>query len=260
MFRFSALVLREMIRQDGVMTDTAPQTAVPTTKAPGVRARVRAQLTAEIKASARRQLAVEGASSLSLRAIARELDMASSAIYRYFASRDDLLTALIIDAYDSVGTAVEQADVRSDQAEYRQRFIAIASAIRNWAHANPHEYALIYGSPVPGYAAPEDTVDPATRVPVALISVLVDSFAGRSGAGKVDLAPDDGLAASLAQLSEFVDHQVSAPVLAEGVRAWGEIFGLVSLELFGHFNNAVTDPGEFFTHAVASLADRTLAL
>ena len=242
------------------MSDTAPHAAAPTTKAPGVRARVRAQLTAEIKASARQQLAVEGASSLSLRAIARELDMASSAIYRYFASRDDLLTALIIDAYDSVGTAVEQADAAFDQADYRLRFIAMASAVRSWAHANPHEYALIYGSPVPGYAAPEDTVDPATRVPVALISVLVDSFAGRSGTGKVDLAPDEGLVASLAQLSEFVDHQVPAPVLAQGVRAWGEIFGLVSLELFGHFNNAVTDPGEFFTHAVSLLADRTLAL
>ncbi|MCL4152005.1 UNVERIFIED_CONTAM: hypothetical protein GTU68_056789, partial [Idotea baltica] len=125
-------------------------------KAPGVRARVRAELTAGIKASARRQLAEDGATSLSLRAIAREMDMASSAIYRYFASRDDLLTALIVDAYESVGLVVEQANAGQSQSDYRGRFIAIGRSVRVWAQANPHEYALIYGSPVPGYAAPKD--------------------------------------------------------------------------------------------------------
>ena len=143
-------------------------------KAPGVRARVRAELTAEIKAAATRQLASGGAASLSLRAIAREMGMASSAIYRYFASRDELLTALIIDAYHSIGVAVEEADATMERGDYAGRFRAIANAIRTWSQANPHEYALIYGSPVPGYAAPDDTIDPATRVPLALIAVLVD--------------------------------------------------------------------------------------
>lgn len=225
-------------------------------KAPGVRARVRAELTAAIKESARRQLATEGAASLSLRAIARELDMASSAIYRYFASRDDLLTALIIDAYDSVGSKVEAADAAIERTDYAARFISMAHAVRAWAHDNPHEYALIYGSPVPGYAAPADTIDPATRVPIALIAVLVDSL------GNPDRSRDDGsadLAASLSDLSEFVDDQLSPEALARGVRAWAELFGLVSLELFGHFNNAVTDAPAFFGHAVAALAERTLA-
>ena len=146
-------------------------------KAPGVRARVRAELTAEIKAAARRQLASEGASSLSLRAIAREMDMASSAIYRYFASRDELLTALIIDAYEAIGDAAATADKGCDPSAYRQRCVAVSAAVRSWAVANPHEYGLIYGSPVPGYAAPQDTIDPATRVPTVLLGILIDYVA-----------------------------------------------------------------------------------
>ncbi len=133
----------------------------------------------------------------------------------------------------------------------------MAAAIRTWAHENPHEYALIYGSPVPGYAAPDDTIDPAIRVPVALITVLVDHCGSPAGGdpGSGDAVVLDG---ALAQLLEFVEHQVPSPVLARGVQAWGEIFGLISLELFGHFNNAVTDPARFFDVAMQSLAERTL--
>ena len=80
----------------------------------GLRARVRAELMQEIKDEARLQIAQEGASSLSLRAIARHLDMVSSGIYRYFKSRDELLTALIVDAYEAIGSAVEAADEHFD--------------------------------------------------------------------------------------------------------------------------------------------------
>ncbi len=241
-----------------VMAETTSRTAG------GVRARVRAELTAEIKAVATRELADKGAAALSLRAIARELDMASSAIYRYFASRDELLTALIIDAYNKVGEAVEQADSTQDRDDYRGRFTAIASAIRSWAITNPHEYALIYGSPVPGYAAPEDTIDPAIRVSVALINTLVDAAGDDQSADSDDTDSSDtdaantGLAAALADVLAFTDHRLSPRSLARGIEAWGEIFGLISLELFGHFHNAVTDPEAFFNHAVDAMAERAL--
>src|ERR1700756_1738163 len=113
------------------------------------RERARAELTREIKEEARRQLAEVGAHGLSLRAVARELGMVSSALYRYFPSRDDLLTALIIDAYDAIGSAAEAAIAASAGAPARERWAAACRAIRAWAVANPHEYALIYGSPVP---------------------------------------------------------------------------------------------------------------
>ena len=114
--------------------------------------------TSEIKAEARRQLAAGGAQQLSLRAVARELGMVSSAVYRYFPSRDDLLTALIIDAYDALGEAAEAAAGRLRQTAVRARWTAACHAVRDWAKAHPHEYALIYGSPVPGYQAPQETI------------------------------------------------------------------------------------------------------
>ena len=129
--------------------------------APGVRARVRAELTREIAEVARRHLASDGAAALSLRAVARELGMASSAVYRYFPSRDDLLTALIIDAYDALGEAAEKADAERPRADLLGRWQAACAAVRAWALDHPHEYALVYGSPVPGYAAPEATIGPA---------------------------------------------------------------------------------------------------
>src|SRR3954454_1962832 len=119
----------------------------------GARARARIEITAAIKDEARRQLAAGGAAALSLRAVARELGLVSSALYRYFPSRDDLLTALIIDAYDSLGAAAEAAAVANGTAGPRSGWRAVCHAIRDWARQNPHEYALIYGSPVPGYQA-----------------------------------------------------------------------------------------------------------
>src|SRR6201986_5001671 len=161
------------------------------------RERARAELTQEIKDEARRQLALSGADGLSLRAVARELGMVSSALYRYFPSKDDLLTALIIDAYDAVGEQVEAAiaavpeePVREEPVPggaarggaaiqaVRERWLAGGRAGRGGGRAPPHEYALIYGSPVPGYQAPESTIGPAARVPIAMIGVLRDA-AGR---------------------------------------------------------------------------------
>src|SRR3954471_14523372 len=106
---------------------------VPTT----ARERVRAELTAEITEAARRQLAEVGAAALSLRAVARELGMASSALYRYFPSRDDLRTRRIIDGYDALGETAEKADVPT--APPAERWLAICRAVRTWAREHPHE-------------------------------------------------------------------------------------------------------------------------
>lgn len=190
--------------------------------------------------------------------------MASSAIYRYFASRDELLTSLIIDAYDAIGGVVEAADASCERDDHRGRFRAMARSIRAWAHANPHEYALIYGSPVPGYQAPQDTIDPAVRVPVALLGVVVDRFGNpksdSSAPEQSTWAGDEtGLGDALADLGRFTDHRVAPDHLAQAVAAWGQILGLVSLELFGHFTNAVSDPEVLFAHTVSEVADRVFA-
>ena len=156
---------------DGGRRPSAPRTA---------RERARAEITAEILDAARGHLATDGAPALSLRAIARDLGMASSALYRYFKSRDELLTRLIIDAYDSLGAAAEASEVTIDRNDLAGRFTDICEAVRAWALAHPNEYALIYGSPVPGYVAPADTVPPATRVTTLLLTIIVDAAtAGR---------------------------------------------------------------------------------
>src|SRR6266568_5710232 len=159
---------------------------MPKKTAASIRARVRAEMIDEIKDAARRQLATEGA-NLSLRAIARELGMVSSALYRYFASRDDLLTALLIDAYNAIGEVAERADATvADRLSLTGRWLTVAHAWRDWALANPAEYALIHGSPVPGYAAPQDTVGPASRRFLVIAAIIRDGQ--QSGA----LAPSGG--------------------------------------------------------------------
>jgi AcrR family transcriptional regulator len=218
------------------------------------RERARAELTREIKDEAKRQLAVAGADGLSLRAVARSLGMASSALYRYFASRDDLLTALIIDAYNSLGAAVESA--AGGEGGPRDRWTAACWAVRAWARSNPHEYALIYGSPVPGYRAPEATVGPASRMPLAFIGILGEAGA-RAPRGALPVQgtlAEQGavIAAALARAGNR-GQGVPADIMVRGMMAWTQLFGMVSFELFGQFVGSFDPPEAFFAHAVAEM-------
>ena len=210
----------------------------------GVRARARAALTAEIKAAARRQVAESGAASLSLRAVARELGMVSSAVYRYYPSRDELLTALIVDAYNDVGAVAEAA--AAGDAPFAERWAAVAGAIRDWARRNPHDYALVYGSPVPGYRAPEVTIPAAARVGVVALGLLEDGVV----AGEVRPDPAAALPApvrdDLAVLRRAVAPHVPDDVLVRGLGAWAQMFGTITLELFGHMHNVIHDLDAFF--------------
>lgn len=221
---------------------TGPVAALDPTPVPRTaRERARAEITGEILASARRHLADEGAAALSLRAIARDLGMASSAVYRYVPSRDDLLTRLIVEAYDSLGAAAEAAESEVARDDLHGRFVAIGRAVRDWALEHPHEYALIYGSPVPGYRAPQDTIPPASRVPTLLVGVLHDALA----ADRVMLPTDADAAAvaatALAPLAGALPPDLPPGVMAGGILAWSSLFGLVSFELFGHLHNVVTE-------------------
>jgi AcrR family transcriptional regulator len=227
--------------------------ARPANRSATVRERARAELTREIKEEARRQLAQVGAAALSLRSVARELGMVSSALYRYYPSKEDLLTALIIDAYDAVGEVAEQAVASGGSA--RERWIAACRAIRGWARAHPHEYALIYGSPVPGYRAPEATIGPATRVPLALLGLLRDAKPPREANGPEVSRALAGQAAAVAGLiGGTAGDTVRPDVLVRGAVAWGQLFGLVSFELFGQYVGSFDPADDLFEYAVAQLA------
>lgn len=199
----------------------------------------------EIKSAARRQLATDGA-NLSLRAIAREMDMVSSAIYRYFASRDDLLTALIIDCYNEMGEAAEQA-VAFDGTPM-QRWLAYGHGMRDWALTHPAEYALLYGSPVPGYKAPQDTIGPASRTTNVLVGMLTQVH-------PEGLDQDLPIPAEVEQELARFEVPASDALLMRGITAWVQLFGLISFELFGRLNNLIEESRRsFFDHQLRVMA------
>ena len=211
-----------------------------------------------IKSTSRRLMAEKGASGLSLREVAREMGVVSSALYRYFATRDDLLTALIVDAYNDLGEFAERAALRVPRSEPRRRLHAAASAIRKWAKTNPNEYALLYGSPVPGYEAPQFTVEPAARVALVLGSIVADAWQQSNG----EAVPDDD-ESTMKGLLETRNLDEAMPGVPEPVRAlslmvWSQIFGCISFELFGHYKGSVRNANRFFAIVVDEAANLVL--
>lgn len=230
---------------------------MPATTAPSTaRERARVEITREILDTAREHLAKDGAAALSLRAVARDLGMVSSAIYRYVPNRDSLLTMLIIDAYDSLGADVEKAEQTVRREAHLERFLTSCHAVRTWALAHPQEYSLIYGSPVPGYAAPADTIVPASRVPTVLITILIDMHTGGRQPKPTPVAPV--VSTAIADLRMFSGGLLSDDLLLRGLAAWSSLFGAISFELFGHLHNVVAEGPKYrkayFDHQMRQVA------
>ncbi|WP_163543743.1 TetR/AcrR family transcriptional regulator [Occultella kanbiaonis] len=230
------------------------------------RAIARAELTQQIKDEALRQLGDAGAGELSLRAISRELGMVSSALYRYFASRDELLTALIIDAYADLADALDAADATfSDpdhatpaatgtepaaQAAQAERWATAAVTLRDWALAQPHRYSLLYGTPVPGYRAPMETTVPAERVMLAFFRPLEAVALAGDPAGDV---ADVGLNAELRAAGTLLGPHIGPARLAAGVAALAQVIGFVTLEIGGHFHGGFEPADALYAHAIEAL-------
>lgn len=215
------------------------------------RERVRAELTREITEIARRQLGTAGAAGLSLRAVAREMGMVSSAIYRYFPSRDDLLTALIIDGYNALGEAVERADAAVPASDHGGRWLAVCRAVREWALAHPHEYALLYGSPVPGYEAPQDTVPAALRDTIVFARIVTEAHhAGALDPAAPGPAAPPVIADDMARVRQAVRLDVPDDVAARGLTAWAALYGTVGFELFGQFDGVIDNRAAYFDHTM----------
>ena len=217
------------------------------------RAEARVAQVAAIKAVARQLIAERGVAGLSLREVSRELGMVSSALYRYFATRDELLTALIIDAYSDLGTAVEQAEAKVKRTDFRKRWRATCRAVRAWALENPNEYALIFGTPVPGYQAPLDTVVLATRVPAVMGSILRNALEAAPAPASAPPARAQSFldVGSIEAVMPGVDSAHYVPALM----VWTYIFGHLNFELFGHHHGSVTNPDVMFDRVVEQLAD-----
>ena len=218
-------------------------------KGPTPRQLAREQNIARIKALALEQLAESGAATLSLRGIARELNIVSSAIYRYYASRDELITALIVDAYDDLATAVESATGAGRRGP-RRRWLDGCQALRSWAVAEPHRWALVYGSAIPGYAAPPDTIAPAGRVVRALCAP-----AGGAADPTSQRPVPRGLAAQLRTTREALDLDVDPATMLALVGAFARVVGLLTLELNGHFVGGFEPADDLYADLVEHEAD-----
>ncbi|KAA3643141.1 MAG: TetR/AcrR family transcriptional regulator [Chloroflexi bacterium] len=200
---------------------------------------IREETTQEILDTARAQMAERGAAALSLRAIAREMGMTAPAIYRYFTDRDALVTALIGQAYESLRQALEEAHQQNLQEGARKQLLAVGMAYREWGVSHPAEYALIFGTPIPNYHAPEETTVPLAR---SALGVLINVI--QEGLQSGELRPLEEYAALSPGLREEqgdIDPQVHL-----ALALWGHVHGLTSLELYNHLQSLVEDPAELF--------------
>jgi AcrR family transcriptional regulator len=217
------------------------------------RDRVRDEVTKEILVVARAHLARDGAAALSLRSIARDLEMAPSALYRYFDGRDALLSALILEAYTALADAAEKAADAAQKSggTESERWYAVPRAMRKWAQARPHEWGLIFGSPVPGYQAPEETTVPYARLAGALVRPVADALhSGRLRVGEHAAEPSAALERALAPVRDALLPEATTTTVLRALQAWSTLIGVISLELFGHFNKAVLDTELFFEETV----------
>lgn len=225
----------------------------------GKRQDTRDRIESQIIELGRRHLVTEGAAGLSLRAIARDLGMVSSAVYRYVASRDDLLTLLLIDGYSELAGAVDRARESAD-GSWRDQVVAIAHAARQWAIASPASWALLYGSPVPGYhAPPERTVGPGTRV----VGALFDAVAAGIASGDIpvtNVAVSEPMSSDFERLREEFDFSGDDSAVAKCFLLWAGLVGAISLEVFGQYGaDTLTDPEAVFDLAVRLLVETLTA-
>jgi AcrR family transcriptional regulator len=226
--------------------------AMPTTP----RERARAQTIADIIRIGREHLAAHGAAALSLRAVARDLGVVSSAVYRYVASRDELLTLLVVDGYNELGDEVGKALREAPADDCRAQFLALGRAVRDWAVREPARYALLYGTPVPGYRAPaERTTGPGTRVITALAGLIDRAYrAGRIEIGAEPQVPDD-LAADLGRIRSEMGLAATDAAIARAVLVWAALFGAVSFEVFDQYGaDTFSAPAALFEMHLAALA------
>ncbi|MEW2189127.1 TetR/AcrR family transcriptional regulator [Streptomyces microflavus] len=246
----------------------------------GPRARYREQTRAEIKDLALRQLAEGGGTALALTRIAKEMGLSGPALYRYFTGRDDLLDALIRDAYDDAAAAMARAAARSAKGSrgVRARLHDLAEAYRAWAVAEPHRYLLLQAAPVPGYVAPPDTLERARAVLGPFLPLFATGNPGPAVAATVDemtawLTAEESVRAWVAQYApEAVEvtepaeaaeatgaggaaTAAAAHALAGAVLAWAQLHGSVSLEVAGQFAGMAHRGGTLLGSQMELLAD-----
>jgi AcrR family transcriptional regulator len=210
-----------------------------------------------IKETAWKQIAEFGAPALSLRAIARELKITAPAIYNYFPSRDHLVTALIVDAYTSLGDSQKSTLESLSKKDGATRFSALGIAYRDWAITYPQRYQLIFGTPLPDYDAPEDTTTLAAAWALVPLIETVQAIYDEGNLRMERLARlSSKLKSMLETWKQFMGNVTEVDVLYVAYVIWSRVHGLVMLELGGQLPSFFTDPGELFRREVATIINQ----
>ena len=221
--------------------------AISEPEPPTMRERYRAQVRQEVKEAALRQLAEAGPGALSISAIGKQLGVSGPALYRYFASRDDLLTELVIDAYHDLAKALTAATSHVPDDRPRGRFEALARAYRRWALAEPHRYRLLFGPPLPGYEAHAQRLVEASWAAMNLLLEVLRGFA--AGAAE----PSGPLASKLTAWAQQGNQRVDPGTALHAILIWSQLHGIVSLEIAGNFASMSIDADQLFEIQLAAI-------
>jgi AcrR family transcriptional regulator len=221
--------------------------AVREPEPPTLRERYRTQVRAEVKQAALAQLAQAGPGGVSISAIGKQLGISGPGLYRYFASRDQLLTELVIDAYHDLADALAATSHAPGQ-DAPDRLRKLARAYRSWALAQPHRYRLLYGPPLPGYDAhAQRLVDASQAAMNQLLSILAE-MGDRPAA-----LPPQPLASQLSAWAIPLDPGVDPATALRAVLIWSRLHGIVSLEIAGNFASMGIDAGQLFEIQLSTL-------
>jgi len=221
------------------------------------RERLRESTVGEIKALARRQLVASGPHGVSLRAIARDMGMSTPGLYRYFASHEDLLSALITDVYTELAEHLEAARDAQPGATPGARLCITSRAFRQWALAHPSDFALVFGSPIPGLDVPaEAPIEAGRRFGDVFFSIMAELWMRTPFPVPAEQDLEPALAQQLALYQSHFGAGLPLPALQVFLSCWVRLYGLVCMEVFGHLDFAVADGEPMFEAELRDLAVR----
>jgi AcrR family transcriptional regulator len=212
----------------------------------------------QIKAAARAQMAQNGTAGISLRGIARELGVTAPAIYNYYPRLDDLITALIVDAFNALADAIEAAEATVESETCGPKILASCLAYREWAVAHPVDFQLIYGNPIPGYVAPAEITVPLARRPFdGLFRLFLQAYQ----TGELRIPPEyapvpESIRAHVETWLPQADNAFPDALLCILMSGWARIHGMVMLELFEHLGPVVGDTAAFYRFELEAFMQR----
>jgi len=232
------------------------------------RDRVRAATTQEIIQTARKLLVQQGPEAVSLRAIAREMGMTAPALYRYFASHEELLRHVVADIFTELATHVRTAvhaaadAYPSDLTEGEImviKMIAGCREFRAWTLTHVPEFSMIFGSPLPGMEVLHEmhrdpTIDCGYQFGQVFLDLFGDLYRRRPFSIPADEDIQPSLREQLARYRGLVQSDLPLGALQTFLRCWVLLYGSVSLEAFGHLEFALDDPAPMFELMLSDLA------